>query len=201
MLRLFVCKREREGAFLPSFLFHFWSPSIHVPSPFPPSVNMAAGCTYSNPLRRSLPRRAGSGNTRNLTRDRHNNTFSSIFFTLKKSTGKCTFRGSVRLCVFSGHSSPNPVPGRHIYFETEAEAGDGSVVFFDEGGTCTPRFPANKKDDNYCNGNSPFYLHPLPAGDWQLAVGGTENLCGEARWVLRPQMWFAKGGLCLSVSH
>ena len=69
------------------------------------------------------------------------------------------------MCIFGTLQSESRTRKAHIYIETEAEAGDGSVVFFDEAGTCTPRFPANKKDDNYCNGNSPFYLHPLPAGD------------------------------------
>ena len=163
MLRLFVCKREREG---PSFPPSSSISEAHPSTCLPPSPLLSIWQQGAHTAIPSLP--PSQGRKRQHSKFDEGQTQQHIkldFFTSKKSTGKCTFRGSVRLCVFSGHSSPNPVPGRHIYFETEAEAGDGSVVFFDEAGTCTPRFPANKKDDNYCNGNSPFYLHPLPAGD------------------------------------
>ena len=101
---------------LPSFLPLPFLKPIH-PRAFP----LPPFCQYGSRVHiqqspPSLPRRAGSGNTRNLTRDRHNNTLSSIFLHRKSQQGNVRFEEVSAYVYF--RDTPVRIPyqeGTYIY--------------------------------------------------------------------------------------
>ncbi len=100
---------------LPSFLPLPFLKPIH-PRAFPlPPFCQYGSRVHIQQFPPSLPRRAGSGNTRNLTRDRHNNTFSSFFYIEKVNREMYVSRKCPLMCIFGTLQSESRTRKAHIF--------------------------------------------------------------------------------------